>query len=40
MKDAIDSFGLAKMQASLQCNMSAYAKAVLSADELVAKVSA
>jgi nicotinamidase-related amidase len=40
VKDAIGSFGLAEMDASLQFNMSVYANAVITADELVAKLPA
>jgi ureidoacrylate peracid hydrolase len=39
VKDAIGSFGHAEMEASLQFNMPAYASAVVSADEIVAKLS-
>jgi ureidoacrylate peracid hydrolase len=38
-KDAIGSFGQAEMDASLQFNMPAYASAVVSTDEIVAKLS-
>jgi nicotinamidase-related amidase len=37
VKDAVGSFGTAEMAASLQFNIPAYAKAVVSAGELVAK---
>ena len=39
VKDAIGSFGQAEMDASLQFNMPAYASAVVSTDEIVAKLS-
>jgi ureidoacrylate peracid hydrolase len=39
VKDAIGSFGHAEMEASLQFNMPAYASAVVSTDEIVAKLS-
>jgi ureidoacrylate peracid hydrolase len=39
VKDAIGSFGHAEMDASLQFNMPAYASAVVSTDEIVAKLS-
>ena len=38
VKDAIGSFGQAEMDASLQFNIPAYASAVVSADEMVAKL--
>ena len=40
VKDAIGSFGHAEMDASLQFNMPAYASAIVSTDEIVAKLSA
>jgi ureidoacrylate peracid hydrolase len=40
VKDAIGSFGHAEMDASLQFNMPAYASAIISTDEIVAKLSA
>ena len=40
VKDAIGSFGHAEMDASLQFNIPAYASAVVSTDEIVAKLSA
>ena len=39
VKDAIGSFGHAEMDASLQFNIPAYASAVVSTDEIVAKLS-
>ena len=39
VKDAIGSFGSAEMDASLQFNLPAYASAVVSTDEIVAKLS-
>ena len=39
VKDAIGSFGQAEMEASLQFNMPAYASAVVSTDDIVAKLS-
>lgn len=39
VKDAIGSFGHAEMEASLQFNIPAYANAVVSTDEIVAKLS-
>jgi ureidoacrylate peracid hydrolase len=39
VKDAIGSFGQAEMDASLQFNMPAYASAVVSTDDIVAKLS-
>jgi ureidoacrylate peracid hydrolase len=39
VKDAVGSFGHAEMEASLQFNMPAYARAVVSTDEIVAKLS-
>ena len=39
VKDAIGSFGHAEMDASLQFNMPAYASAIVSTDEIVAKLS-
>jgi ureidoacrylate peracid hydrolase len=40
VKDAIGSFGQAEMDASLQFNIPAYASAVVSTDEIVAKLQA
>ena len=40
VNDAIGSFGQAEMDASLQFNMPEYARAVVSTDEIVAKLSA
>ena len=40
VKDAIGSFGHAEMDASLQFNMPPYASAIVSTDEIVAKLSA
>ncbi|CAD6550741.1 Peroxyureidoacrylate/ureidoacrylate amidohydrolase RutB [Paraburkholderia hiiakae] len=40
VKDAIGSFGQAEMDASLQFNMPAYANAIVSTDEIIAKLSA
>jgi ureidoacrylate peracid hydrolase len=40
VKDAVGSFGAAEMTASLRFNVPAYARAVISADEIVAKLSA
>jgi ureidoacrylate peracid hydrolase len=40
VKDAIGSFSLAEMDASLQFNVPAYASAVVSTDEILAKVAA
>ena len=40
VKDAIGSFGHAEMEASLKFNMSAYASAVVSTQDLVGKLSA
>ena len=40
VKDAIASFGHPEMDASLQFNMPAYARAIVSTDEIVAKLSA
>jgi len=39
VKDAIGSFGHAEMHASIQFNMPAYASAIVSTDEIVAKLS-
>src|ERR1700739_1569591 len=39
VKDGIGSFGQAEMDASLQFNIPAYASAVVSTDEIVAKLS-
>lgn len=39
VKDAIGSFGQAEMDASLRFNMPAYASAIVSTDEIVAKLS-
>jgi ureidoacrylate peracid hydrolase len=39
VKDAIGSFEQAEMDASLKFNMPAYASAIVSADEIVAKLS-
>lgn len=40
VKDAIGSFGHAEMEASLQFNMPAYASAIVSTDEIIARLSA
>jgi len=40
VKDAIGSFGHAEMDASLQFNLPAYANAIVSTGEIVAKLSA
>ena len=40
VKDAIGSFGQAEMDASLKFNLPAYANAIVSTDEIVAKLSA
>jgi ureidoacrylate peracid hydrolase len=40
IKDAIGSFGQAEMDASLRFNLPAYASAIVSTDEIIAKLSA